>query len=148
MKMKLNEMKAYVSGLPAEFVGMRKRWQEVEGKFEIVAAAIIQRPAVDDKGQPILYKAGDRAGEQVMDRQTVLQIRMEDGDLVLIRTNSRRVTSLFEGCISDKPPLKNRFGDDVFTCAELPEGWLRFVPYEYTYSNGKVGEICDLAEAD
>ena len=146
--MKLSEMKANVMGLPAGFGGVKKRWTEVEGRFEIVAAAIIQRPAVDDKGQPILYRVGDRAGEQVMDRQAVLQIRMEDGDLVLIRTNSRRIVSLFEGCIGENTPFKNRFGDEVFTCNDLPEGWLRFVPYEYTYSNGKVGEIADLAEAD
>jgi hypothetical protein len=146
--MRLNDMKANVSGLPAGFGGVKKRWNEVEGRFEIIAAAIIQRPAADDKGQPILFKAGERAGEQVMDRQAVLQIRMEDGDLVLVRTNSRRVVSLFEGCIGESTPFKNRFGDEVFTCDDLPEGWLRFVPYEYTYSNGKVGEICDLAEAD
>ena len=147
--MKLNDMKANVSGLPAGFGGMRKKWNEISGRFEITAAAIIQRPAVDDKGQQILFKVGERAGEQVMDRQTALQIRMENGDLVLIRTNSRRITSLFEGCISDKTaPFTNRFGDEVFTCDDLPEGWLKFVPYEYKYSNGKVGEICDLAEAD
>lgn len=147
--MRLNDMKANVAGLPAGFGGIRKKWNEISGRFEITAAAIIQRPAVDDKGQPILYKIGDRAGEQVMDRQTVLQIRMENGDLVLIRTNSRRITSLFEGCISEKTePFRNRFGDEVFSCDDLPEGWLKFIPYEYKYSNGKVGEICDLAEAD
>lgn len=146
--MRLNDMKAQVSGLPAGFGGMRKKWNEIDGRFEIIAAAIVQRPAVDDKGQPILYKVGDRAGEQVMDRQTALQIRMENGDLVLIRTNSKRITSLFEGCISENAPFKNRFGDEVFTCDDLPEGWLKFIPYEYKYSNGKVGEICDLAEAD
>jgi hypothetical protein len=146
--MKLSEMKANVSGLPAGFVGMRKKWQEVKERFEIVAAAIIQRPAVDDKGQPIVYKIGDRAGEQVMDRQTVLQIKMENGDLVLVRTNSKKITSLFAYCCEEKIGEKNRFGDEVFVCDELPEGWLRFVPYEYTYSNGKVGEIADLAEAD
>ena len=146
--MRLNDMKAQVSGLPAGFGGMRKKWNEIDGRFEIAAAAIIQRPAVDDKGQPILYKVGERAGEQVMDRQAVLQIRMENGDLVLIRTNSKRITSLFEGCIGGNAPFKNRFGDEVFTCDDLPEGWLKFIPYEYKYSNGKVGEICDLAEAD
>lgn len=145
--MKLSEMKANVSGLPAGFGGMRKKWKEVEGRFEIVAAAIIQRPAVDDKGQPILYKIGERAGEQVMDRQAVLQIRTEDGVKYLVRTNSRRITGLFEGCIGEKT-FTNRFGDEVFVCDELPEGWLRFVPFEYKYSNGKVGEIADLAEAD
>ena len=146
--MRLNDMKANVSGLPAGFGGMRKKWNEIDGRFEIAAAAIIQRPAVDDKGQPILYKVGDRAGEQVMDRQAVLQIRMENGDLVLVRTNSKRITSLFEGCIGGNAPFKNRFGDEVFVCDGLPEGWLKFVPYEYKYSNGKLGEICDLAEAD
>ena len=146
--MRLNDMKANVSGLPAGFGGMRKKWNEIDGRFEIAAAAIVQRPAVDDKGQPILYKVGERAGEQVMDRQTALQIRMENGDLVLIRTNSKRITSLFEGCIGGNAPFKNRFGDEVFVCDDLPEGWLKFVPYEYKYSNGKVGETADPAEAD
>ena len=146
--MRLNDMKANVSGLPAGFGGMRKRWTEVAGRFEIIAAAIIQRPAVDDKGQPILYRVGDRAGEQVMDRQAVLQIRMEDGGLVLVRTNSPRIVTLFTGDLDRECDEVNRFGDEVFVCSDLPEGWLRFVPYEYKYPNGKVGEIADLAEAD
>ena len=146
--MKLNEMKANINGLPAGFAGEKKSWKEVKERFEILGACIIQRPARSKAGEPLVFQHGDRAGEPVMDRQAVLRIRTEDGRICIVRTNSKKITSLFAYCCEEKIGEKNRFGDEVFTAQDLPEGWLKFIPCEFKYPNDKVGEIADLIEAD
>ena len=146
--MKFSEMCAVRAGLPEGFSGMRCKWTDVKEPFEIEKIAILQRPALNEEGEPILYSRGDRAGQPVMDRQTVLQIRTESGKECLVRTNSRRISGIFAAGLDSRPADgKNVFGDDYFV-VEAPEGKLRFVPFRMEYAGGLKGDIADLEEAE
>lgn len=146
--MKFSEMCAARAGLPEGFSGMRCKWTEVKEDFEIEKIAILQKPALNEEGEPILYSKGDRAGSPVMDRQTVLQIRTVTGRVLLVRTNSRRISGIFAAGLGTKrADGKNVFGDEFFV-VEAPEGKLRFVPFRMEYSGGLKGDIADLEEAE
>ena len=146
--MKLNEMVAKKSGLPEGFGGERAKWDEVKVRFTIRKICVLQRPARDkETGEIITYQDGPRRGEPIPDRQVIMTVETEDKKLLLIRTNSRRITSLYAGDLDRKPDAQNQFGDDVFI-VEAPEGWLRFVPFKQEYANGQKGDVADLMEAE
>ena len=149
--MMLNDMKNRVTGLPQGFEGVRMKWDKVEGSFEIEKAAILERDKTNDAGEVIRYEKGPRAGQAVPDRQLALQIRMEDGTKVVVRTNSPRLTSLYIGDLDREPDSSNQFGDRIFS-VEVPEGKLRFVPYqiEGKDKSGKTQKwnVADLEQLD
>ncbi len=145
--MKLSEMLAKKSGIPEGFQGQKAKWDEIGDPFQIEKVAILQRAAVGEDGQAITYTRGSKAGQTVMDRTAVLQIITSEAKF-LVRTNSRRITSLFVGQIEGRDADGvNNFGDQIFI-VQPPEGWVRFVPYKQKYSNGKEGNVADLAEAE
>ncbi len=146
--MRLNEMVAKKSGLPEGFSGERAKWDEVKGRFKILKVCILQRPVRDkETGEIVTYNDGPKKGEPVPDRQAILSIETEQGKKLLVRTNSRRITSLYSGDLDREPDGVNQFGDDVFD-VEAPEGWLRFVPFKQEYANGQKGDVADLEEAE
>lgn len=147
--MRLSEMKSIVSGIPSGFTGIRKKWQELGDKaFTIEKAAILERPAVNKDGEPLIYQNGPRKGQQIPDRRLVFQLRMETGEAVVVMTNSQYLVPLFTGALDDAVPNDtNRFGDDVFI-VDAPEGLMKFVPAEYEYANGKKGAVADLVEVE
>lgn len=144
--MKLSEMIAKKSGIPDGFKGQKARWDEIDEPFQIEKIAILQRPAVNEAGETIIFSKGSKAGCTVMDRTAVMQIITADKEY-LIRTNSKRITSLFLSQLERDADDVNAFGDDVFI-VEPPEGWLKFVPFKQKYANGKEGNVADLAEAE
>lgn len=144
--MKLSEMQAKKSGLPEGFSGARAKWNEIGQVFQIRKACILERPAVGTDGSPMVYSQGPREGEPILDRQLALAIRTKDGRDWVVRTNSRRLVSLFSGDLDRKADWTNVFGDDVYM-VDAPEGWLKFVPFKYEYKNGQKGDIADLEEA-
>ena len=145
--MRLSEMIAKKSGIPDGFKGIRAKWDEINVPFQIVKAAILQRPAVNAAGETITFSKGSMAGTTVMDRMAVLQIVTSDGQY-LIKTNSKRITSLFLSQIDGKEADDtNAFGDEIFI-VEPPEGWLRFVPFRQKYADGKEGNVADLEEVE
>lgn len=145
--MKLSEMIAKKSGIPDGFRGQKAKWDEISEPFQIEKIAILQRPAVNEAGETIVFSKGSKAGCTVMDRTAVMQIITADKEYI-IRTNSKRITSLFicqiEGRDADDT---NNFGDEVFI-VEPPEGWLKFAPFKQKYANGKEGNVADLIEAE
>lgn len=144
--MKLSEMKAKKSGLPEGFSGERAKWNEISEPFEILKAAVLERPAIGDDG-PLTYSQGPKEGQPIMDRQMALSIKTVSGKEYIIRTNSRRLVSLFSGDLDREPDFKNSYGDSVYV-VEAPEGKIKFVPFRYEYSNGMKGDICDIEEAE
>lgn len=145
--MKLSEMKNKKNGLPEGFVGTKTKWEDVKEPFEILKAAILQRPALNEAGEVVVYSQGPNEGKPIPDRQLCLEIQTESGKELLVRTNSRRLTSLYSGDLDREPDARNYFGDDIFI-VEAPEGWLKFVPFKYKYSNGREGDIADLEEVE
>lgn len=145
--MKLSEMKAKKSGLPDGFSGARAKWSDIKQKFQIQKACILERPARGEDGTPLVYSRGAMEGEPIMDRQLALAIKTEAGDEFTVRTNSRRMVSLFSGDLGREPDSQNAFGDAVYI-VDAPEGWLKFVPFKYEYANGQKGDVCDLEEAE
>lgn len=145
--MKLSEMKNKKNGLPEGFVGQSTKWQDVKEPFEIRKAAILQRPAKNDDGEIMYYQQGPNEGKPIPDRQLVLAIMTESGKELLVRTNSRRLTSLYSGDLDREPDARNYFDDEIYL-VEAPEGWLQFVPFKYKYSNGREGDIADLEEVE
>lgn len=147
--MRLSEMKSIVSGIPSGFTGIRKKWQDLgDEPFKIEKAAILERPAVNKDGEPLIYQNGPRKGQQIPDRRLVLQLRMVTGEAVVVMTNSQYLVPLFTGALDDAvPDDTNRYGDDIFF-VDAPEGVMRFVPAEYEYANGKRGAVADLIEAE
>ena len=149
--MKLNDMKNKTTGLPQGFEGVRMKWNEVKGTFEIEKAAILERDKTNDAGEIIRYEKGPKAGQAVPDRQLALQIRTEDGTKVIVRTNSPRLTSLYTGELDREPDSSNQFGDRIFF-VDVPEGKLRFVPHQIEGKDktGKVQkwDVADLEQVD
>lgn len=145
--MKLAELKNKNSGLPEGFTGTKAKWQDVKEPFEIKKAAILQRPALNEAGEVIVYSQGPNEGKPIPDRRLVLAIKTEAGKELVVRTNSRRLTSLYSGDLDREPDAKNYFDDEIFI-VEAPEGWLKFVPFKYKYSNGREGDIADLEEIE
>ena len=127
--MRLSEMQNKKSGLPAGFEGVRTKWDDVKENFRISKAAILQRPARNDDGEILTYAQGPRAGQPIPDRQIVLAIETVSGKRLVVRTNSRRLTSLYSGDLDREPDSVNRFGDRIFD-VEPPEGDMHFVPFE------------------
>lgn len=144
--MKLSEMIAKKSGIPDGFKGHKAKWDQITEAFQIEKAAILQRPAVNEAGETIVFSKGSKAGQTVMDRVAVLQI-ITPTDTYLIKTNSKRITSLFLCQLERDADDVNTFGDDVFI-VNPPEGWLKFVPFRQKYADGKEGNVADLEEAD
>lgn len=147
--MKLNEMKAMISGVPEGFNGEKAKWDAVSEIFEIVKAAMLRRPARNKEGEIIKYEKGPRAGQVVPDWQVVLGIRTKSGKEYVVRTNSPKLVPLFTGEISDdrEADSVNRFGDEIFN-VDFPEGWLRFVGADNKYNDGRVGKVADLEQAE
>lgn len=144
--MKLSEMIAKKSGIPDGFKGQKAKWDEINVPFQIEKAAILQRPAVNEAGETIVYSKGVKAGCTVMDRVAVLQIITADKQY-LIKTNSKRITSLFLAQLERDADDVNAFGDDVFI-VDPPEGWVKFVPFRQKYADGKEGNVADLEEVE
>ena len=145
--MKLSEMKNKKNGLPEGFVGTKTKWEDVKEPFQILKAAILQRPALNEAGEVMVYSQGPNEGKPIPDRQLVLAIMTESGKELLVRTNSRRLTSLYSGDLDREPDARNYFDDEIYL-VEAPEGWLQFVPFKYKYSNGREGDIADLEEIE
>jgi hypothetical protein len=145
--MKLSEMIAKKSGIPDGFRGQKAKWDEISEAFQIEKAAILQKPAVNEAGETIVFSKGSKAGQTVMDRIAVLQIITADKEYI-IKTNSKRITTLFIDQIDGKEADDvNVFGDQIFI-VEPPEGWLKFVPFKQKYADGTVGNVADLIEAE
>lgn len=145
--MRLSEMQNKKSGLPAGFEGVRTKWDDVKENFRIVKAAILQRPARNDAGEVMTYQQGPRAGQPIPDRQIVFAIETVSGKHLVVRTNSRRLTSLYSGDLDREPDADNVFGDEIFF-VDAPEGTLRFVGFKQEYKNGQKGDVADLEEVD
>lgn len=145
--MRLSEMQNKKSGLPAGFEGVRTKWDDVKENFRISKAAILQRPARNDDGEILTYAQGPRAGQPIPDRQIVLAIETVSGKHLVVRTNSRRLTSLYSGDLDREADGENSFGDEIFF-VDAPEGVLRFVGFKQEYKNGQKGDVADLEEVD
>lgn len=145
--MRLSEMQNKKSGLPAGFEGVRTKWDDVKENFRISKAAILQRPARNDDGEILTYAQGPRAGQPIPDRQIVLAIETVSGKRLVVRTNSRRLTSLYSGDLDREADGENSFGDEIFF-VDAPEGVLRFVGFKQEYKNGQKGDVADLEEVD
>ena len=127
--MKLNEMKNKVTGIPEGFSGVRKKWDEVKEIFEIKKAAVLERDKTNEQGEVIKFSKGPREGQAVPDRQVCFEIVTSDGQKLIVRTNSPRLTSLYSGDLDREPDAVNQFGDRIFL-VEVPEGRMHFVPFE------------------
>ena len=145
--MKLNEMIAAQSGVPAGFEGRRMKWDEVKEAFVIEKAAVLSRKQYTEDGEVLVYSQGARQGQPIMDRQLVLQLRTADDRRILVRTNSQRLVPLFSGNLDRPADGKNRFGDD-YHIVDAPEGIMHFVNYKYEYKNGQIGNVADLEEVE
>lgn len=149
--MKLNDMKNKVTGLPEGFAGARKKWNEVKEIFEIKKAAVLERDKTNEEGEIIRYSKGPREGQAVPDRQVCFEIVTSDGQKLIVRTNSPRLTSLYSGDLDRDPDAVNQFGDRIFL-VEAPEGRMHFVPYEIEGKDktGKVKkwDVADLEEVE
>lgn len=148
--MKLSEMKNKVTGLPDGFVGTKKEWKEVTESFRIEKAAILERDKKDEAGNVVVYKQGPKQGQPVPDRQIAMQLRTATGDSILVRTNSPRIVSLYTGDLDREADETNRFGDKIYY-VEVPEGFLKFVPFEMDKKkDGKPmkWDVADLEEVE
>lgn len=145
--MKLNEMIAIQSGVPAGFEGRRMKWDEVKDAFHIEKAAMISKTQVTEDGELLVFSQGPRKGEPILDRQLVLQLKTADGKSILVRTNSQRLVPLFSGNLDRPADGKNRFGDE-YHFVDVPEGRMHFIPFQYKYKDGKVGNVADLEEVE
>ena len=146
--MKLSEMQNKRTGLPEGFTGARMEWKNVAAEFQIKKLCLMRRDAVSKEGEPIYFQQGPRQGQPIPDDQVVMQIETREGKSIVVRTNSRRLTSLFNAGIEEREPdAKNIFGDRIYE-VEVPEGWLRFIPFKMEYKDGTKGDIADLEEVD
>lgn len=145
--MKLSELIAKKNGLPEGFSGSRVKWDDVKEDFQIVKACILQRPARDENGEILTYSQGPNEGKPIPDRQLALMLRTRSGKEILVRTNSRRLTSLYSGDLDRESDGINQYGDAYFI-VEAPEGWMRFIPYKQEYKDGKKGDVADLEEVE
>ena len=148
--MKLSEMRNIMTGLPEGFDGAKKDWKDVSETFRIEKAAILEKDKKDESGEVILYKKGPKQGQPVPDRQIAMQLRTASGEAVLVRTNSPRIVTLFNGDLDREYDEVNRFGDRIYH-VEAPEGELKFVPYEMDKKkDGKPlkWDVADLEEVD
>ena len=146
--MKLSEMQNKRTGLPDGFTGARMEWKNVAAEFQIKKLCLMRRDAVSKEGEPIYFQQGPRQGQPIPDDQVVMQIETREGKSIVVRTNSRRLTSLFNAGIEEREPdAKNIFGDRIYE-VEPPEGWLRFIPFKMEYKDGTKGDIADLEEVD
>ena len=144
--MKLSEMKAAAAGIPAGFTGTITKWTNVKETFTIEKCACIQREALDENGQPIVHKKGADVGKPIYDRQLIFQLQGESGKAYVVRTNSPALRWLFSDQIANgKAETVNRYGGEIIPL-EPPEGKLRFVPADYEYADGTIGQVADLAE--
>ena len=149
-RMKLSEMRNKVTGLPDGFAGTKKDWKDVAETFRIEKAAILEKDKKDESGEVILYRQGPKQGQPVPDRQIAMQLRTASGEAVLVRTNSPRIVSLYTGDLDRECDEVNRFGDRIYH-VEVPEGELKFVPYEMDKKkDGKPikWDVADLEEVD
>ena len=148
--MKLSEMRNIMTGLPEGFDGAKKDWKDVSETFRIEKAAILEKDKKDESGETILYRQGPKQGQPVPDRQIAMQLRTASGEAVLVRTNSPRIVTLFNGDLDRECDEVNRFGDRIYH-VEAPEGELKFVPYEMDKKkDGKPLklDVADLEEVD
>ena len=148
--MKLSEMRNRVTGLPDGFFGVKKDWKDVTETFRIEKAAILEKDKKDESGETILYRQGPKQGQPVPDRQIAMQLCTASGEAVLVRTNSPRIVTLFNGDLDRECDEVNRFGDRIYH-VEAPEGELKFVPYEMDKKkDGKPlkWDVADLEEVD
>lgn len=146
--MKFSELKNLASGIPAGFEGERRKWNEINGAFRIVKMAVMQRPAKDEDGEPIYYSRGSRKGEPVQDTRLVMNLD-QDGVKYVVMTNSPRLVPLFTGQIEAGQDTDdtNRFGDSIYY-VDAPEGLLKFVGVEYTYSDNSKGTVAYLSDVE
>ena len=146
--MKLSEMQNKRTGLPDGFTGTRMEWKNVGAEFQIKKLCLMRRDAVSKEGEPIYFQQGPRMGQPIPDDQVVMQIETREGKSIVVRTNSRRLTSLFNGGIEEREPdAKNIFGDRIYE-VEAPEGWVHFIPFKMEYKDGTKGDIADLEEVE
>ena len=148
--MKLSEMRNIMTGLPEGFDGAKKDWKDVSETFRIEKAAILEKDKKDESGEVVLYKKGPKQGQPVPDRQIAMQLRTASGEAVLVRTNSPRIVTLFNGDLDREYDEVNLFGDRIYH-VEAPEGELKFVPYEMDKKkDGKPlkWDVADLEEVD
>ena len=148
--MKLSEMRNKVTGLPDGFSGIKMDWEDVTETFRIEKAAILEKDKKDESGEVILYRQGPKQGQPVPDRQIAMQLRTASGEAVLVRTNSPRIVSLYTGDLDRDYDEVNRFGDRIYH-VEVPEGELKFIPYEMDKKkDGKPikWDVADLEEVD
>lgn len=148
--MKLSEMKNKVSGLPEGFTGEKKSWNEVAENFRMIKACVLERDKTNEKGETIKYTKGPREGQPVPDRQVAMQLETVSGKMILVRTNSVRITSLYSGDLDREADETNRFGDRIFY-VEVPDGIMHFVPFEQKGTkDGREMKwnIADLEEID
>ena len=148
--MKLSEMRNIMTGLPEGFDGVKKDWEDVTETFRIEKAAILEKDKKDEDGEVILYKKGPKQGQPVPDRQIAMQLRTASGEAVLVRTNSPRIVSLYTVDLDRDCDEVNRFGDRIYH-VEVPEGELKFIPYEMDKKkDGKPikWDVADLEEVD
>jgi len=144
--MKLSEMKAAAAGIPAGFTGTITKWTNVKECFTIEKCACIQREVLDENGQPIVRTKGANAGKPVYDRQLIFQLKGESRKAYIVRTNSPMLRRLFGDQIANgKAETVNRYGAGIIPL-EPPEGKLCFVPADYEYADGTIGQVADLAE--
>ena len=148
--MKLSEMRNIMTGLPEGFSGVKKDWKDVAETFRIEKAAILEKDKKDESGEAILYRQGPKQGQPVPDRQIAMQLRTASGEAVLVRTNAPRIVSLYTGDLDRDCDEVNRFGDRIYH-VEVPEGELKFVPFEMDKKkDGKPikWDVADLEEVD
>ena len=149
--MKLSEMRNKVTGLPEGFSGIKKDWKDVTETFRIEKAAILEKDKKDESGEVILYRQGPKQGQPVPDRQIAMQLRTASGEVVLVRTNSPRIVTLFTGDLDREYDEVNRFGDRIYH-VEAPEGELKFIPFEMDKKKDgkpiKWDVVADLEEVD
>ena len=148
--MKLSEMRNIMTGLPEGFDGVNKNWKDVAETFRIEKAAILEKDKKDESGEVILYRQGPKQGQPVPDRQIAMQLRTVSGEAALVRTNSPRIVSLYTGDLDRECDEVNRFGDRIYH-VEVPEGELKFIPYEMDKKkDGKPikWDVADLEEVD
>lgn len=144
--MKLQDMIAMNTGLPAGMTGRKMKWDEVKAPFSILKAAIISSKQYNDNGELLVFSKGARQGEPIYDRQLVLQIDLE-GKVVIVRTTSRYLVSLFSGNLDRPADGQNKFGDD-YHFVDAPEGKMKFWAHEYVYKDGTRGMLADLEEVE
>ena len=134
--MRFNEMKSQMSGLPQGFSGKKTEWGDVKVSFTIEKVCMTVKPQITEAGD---MAQNPVTGEIYYDRLLAFQIKTEDGQELLVYTNSPKLIPVFRTQITEgrKPDETSRYGADIYIL-EPPEGKLRFTSVKHKY--GKMGE--------